>query len=303
MSTPRLPRAGDLRVATLNLWGGYYPIKAPGIGRMRPGTDRHPAWSDRQRALAAGLRELGPDLVAFQEALKTDDHDQVAELLGPGYHLAHQTSREADGSGASVASRWPLGEVHEVDLHVTPRTEGEFPCVTLLVEVLAPEPVGPLLFANHNPNYQLDFEYERELQAVAAARAIEALVGRRRLHVVVVGDFDSSPAAANARFWRGLQSLDGTSVCYRDVWERAHPGDPGHTFTPDNPLLPEGTWPQERGRRIDQILVRCVGHGPSLETVACSRTFDRPVDGVWASDHFGVVADLAVPAPTPTVAS
>jgi endonuclease/exonuclease/phosphatase family metal-dependent hydrolase len=116
MSTPSLPRAGDLRVATLNLWGGYYPIEGPGIGRMRPG-ERHPAWAARQQALAAGLRELGPDLVAFQEALKTDDH------------------------------------------------------------------------------------------------------------------------------------------------------------------------------------------GPSLETLSCSRTFDRPVDGVWASDHFGVVADLAVPAPTPTVAS
>jgi hypothetical protein len=29
--------------------------------------------------------------------------------------------------------------------------------------------------------------------------------------------------------------------------------------------------------------------------VACERLFDRPVDGVWASDHFGVVADLEVP--------
>jgi endonuclease/exonuclease/phosphatase family metal-dependent hydrolase len=233
MSTPSLPRAGDLRVATLNLWGGYYPIEGPGIGRMRPG-ERHPAWAARQQALAAGLRELGPDLVAFQEALKTDDHDQVAELLGPGYHLAHQTSREADGSGASVASRWPLGEVHEIDLHVTPRTEGEFPCVTLLVEILAPDPVGPLLFANHNPNFQLDFEYERELQAVAAARAIEELVGQRRLHVVVAGDFDSSPEAANARFWRGLQSLDGTSVCYRESGNApipATPATPSHRTT------------------------------------------------------------------------
>jgi hypothetical protein len=29
--------------------------------------------------------------------------------------------------------------------------------------------------------------------------------------------------------------------------------------------------------------------------VACERIFDQPVDGVWASDHFGVVADLEVP--------
>jgi endonuclease/exonuclease/phosphatase family metal-dependent hydrolase len=303
MSTPISPRASDLRVATLNLWGGYYPVRQQVIGRMPPGADRPRAWSDRQAALAAGLRELRPDLVAFQEALKLDGHDQVLELLGPDYHLAHQTSREADGSGASIASRWPLGQVREVDLRVTSRTQGEFPCVALLAEVAAPEPVGPLLFANHNPNFGLDFERERELQAVTAARAIEELVARRRLHVVVAGDFDTTADAASGRFWRGRQSLEGTSVCYWDAWESTHPGDPGHTFTPDNPLLSEGTWPQERGRRIDHILVRCVDHGPTLDVAACVRIFDQPVDGVWATDHFGVAADLAVPTRTPTVVS
>jgi hypothetical protein len=29
--------------------------------------------------------------------------------------------------------------------------------------------------------------------------------------------------------------------------------------------------------------------------VACEPIFDQPVDGLWASDHFGVVADLEVP--------
>jgi hypothetical protein len=97
------------------------------IGRMRPGANHHRAWSDRQVVLAAGLRELRADLVAFQEALKTDDDDQLVELLGSGFHLAHQTSREADGSGASIASRWPLRAVHEVDLHVAPRIQGSSP--------------------------------------------------------------------------------------------------------------------------------------------------------------------------------
>jgi endonuclease/exonuclease/phosphatase family metal-dependent hydrolase len=303
MSAPSSLRLGDLRVATLNLWGGYYPTGGKGSGRMRPGADRHPAWADRQAALAAGLRALRPDLVAFQEALKSDDFDQAAELLGPGYHLAHQRRREPDGSGASLASRWPIREVREVDLHVTPRTDGVFPSVTVLAEVDAPDPVGPLLFANHNPNFELEFERERELQAVTAARAIEQLVGGRRLHVVLAGDFNAGPDAASLRFWHGLQSLEGTSVCYQDAWERAHPGEPGHTFTPDNPMVSEGTWPQERGRRIDHVMVRCRDHGPTLEVAACARIFDQPVDGVWASDHFGVVADLVVPPDTPVVVS
>jgi hypothetical protein len=34
-------------------------------------------------------------------------------------------------------------------------------------------------------------------------------------------------------------------------------------------------------------------HGTSAGRLACERIFDEPVDGVWASDHFGVVADLS----------
>lgn len=49
-------------------------------------------------------------------------------------------------------------------------------------------------------------------------------------------------------------------------------------------------------RRIDYVFVRCGDHeGPTLEIAGCRRLFDQPVDGVWASDHFGLSLDLAVP--------
>jgi endonuclease/exonuclease/phosphatase family metal-dependent hydrolase len=120
--------------------------------------------------------------------------------------------------------------------------------------------------------------------------------------VVLAGDFNATPASASVRFWRGLQSLGERSVCYRDAWESAHPGEPGHTFTPRNPLVVTGAdnWPLELGRRIDYVMVRCVERGPTLEIRASERIFDEPVEGVWASDHFGVVADLALPRPSPT---
>lgn len=53
---------------------------------------------------------------------------------------------------------------------------GDFACTALVVQLRAPAPIGPLLFVNHFPNWQLAFEYERELQAVVVARAIEELV-------------------------------------------------------------------------------------------------------------------------------
>jgi endonuclease/exonuclease/phosphatase family metal-dependent hydrolase len=283
---------GTVRVVTQNLWGWYYFTEA-GIGRTGPDEDWPAEWRARQRVLAAGFRELAPDLVAFQEAVATTRYDHAVELLGPGYHIAHQKARQDDGSGATVASRWPIEAVHEIDLHVTERTGADFPCVALVVEVAAP--VGPTLLVSYVPNWELAFEEERERQAVVAARAIEELAGDR--HVVVAGDFNVPPEASSARFWRGLQALHGTSVAYRDVWDAAR--GPGHTFTPENRVVVRGTWPQERGRRMDCVLVRCVHHGPTLAVAACARVFDEPVDGVWGSDHFGVAADLCRPAREP----
>jgi endonuclease/exonuclease/phosphatase family metal-dependent hydrolase len=276
-----------VRVATMNLWGWYHPVPERGrIGKGDPSSPP-PAWSARQRVLRDGLRALAPDLVTCQEAIATAG--QVAGLLGPGYTVVDAAEREPDGSTVSIASRWPLLDVREVGLHVTPRTAG-FPCVALMAEVETP--VGRVLLVNHLPNFQLDMERERELQAVAVARAIEEAVGGRDLHVVLAGDLDAGPDQASIRFLRGRQSLEGMSVCYRDAWEHVHGGEPGHTFTPANPMVGEGTWPMERGRRIDHIMVRCADHGPTLDITGCERIFDHPVEGVWASDHFGVVADL-----------
>src|SRR3954469_19490909 len=261
-----------LRVATLHTWG------------MRG------AWEERLPVLASGLRALGADVVTLQETILTDAADQAAELLGPGYRLGEQREREPDGQGITTASRWPVGEVHELDLHVTARTH-DFACTTLVAEILAPAPVGRLWVANHLPDYQLDHEHERCLQAVVAARALEELRAAKPGHVIVAGDLDADPAAASVRFWTGRQPLEGLSVCYRDAWESVHPGEPGATFVPENPHSADWDWPF---RRIDYILVRCGEHGgPTLRIRACERTFAGPRD--TASDHYGLVADLALP--------
>ena len=163
-----------------------------------------------------------------------------------------------------------------------------------IAEVLAPEPVGPLLFVNHLPNWQLTFEHERELQTALVGRAIEELAEERDLrHVVLAGDLDVTPEAASVLFWRGRQFLGGMSMCYRDAWGSTHPGEPGHTFTAENPLITAENWDWELGRRIDYVMDRYTDHGPTLDIRACERIFDEPAAGVWSSDHFGGVADLS----------
>jgi len=250
----------------------------------------HGDWASRRPGMVAGFAELAPDLLTLQEAVVEADYDQPADVLDEGYQLVHQKSREPDGSGVTSATRWPLGETFEVDLNVTDRT-ADFACTSLVTEILVAEPVGRVWLVNNIPNWQLDYEHERQLQALVTARTVEKLLVERPGHVIVAGDFDAPPDASSLRFWTGRQALEGVSVCYRDAWESAHPGEAGHTFAPDNPHSADWDWPF---RRIDYILVRCGRHGgPTLRVASCQRTFDQPHNTV--SDHYGLVADLELP--------
>lgn len=251
-------------------------------------------WAQRRHVLRDGLRRLRPDVVALQETVWGNDYDQVEDLLGPDYTVARHAARSADGVGAVLASRWPLGVVREVDLHVSSRVDDLPWAAAVVAEVALPEPFGLSLFAHHKPTYQVGYALERELQAVACARFIEDQLAERDLHVVLLGDFDDTPDSSGLRFFTGRQSLDGMSVAYRDAWEAIHPNDPGHTFTPANRLVREDEWYRELGRRIDYVLIRSGKRGPSLTATNCQLIFNEPVEGVWASDHFGILADLAV---------
>jgi endonuclease/exonuclease/phosphatase family metal-dependent hydrolase len=254
-----------MHVATLNVWG------------------RGEGWARRQVLLVRGFRTLAPDLVALQETVLTDETDQAKEIMGDGFDVVHSRRRGADGTGISIASRWPFVDVEELTLDETGRDDG-FPCTTLIVTVQVPGIEAPVRFVNHFPSWKPQQELERERQAVQAARRLEALGG----HVVVAGDFDADPDAASLRFWTGRQSLAGLSVCYRDAWARIHPDEPASTFSPgENPLVADPDWPF---RQIDHILVRCGQHGgPTLAVRACRRIFDDAP----ASDHYGLLAELS----------
>ena len=156
-------------------------------------------------------------------------------------------------------------------------------------------PLGPLVVAHHTPSWPFPYEHEREQQAVLAARTLEKHIGGRDVHAVVLGDFDATPDAASMLFLRGRRAVDGLSVCYQDAWESVHPDDPGYTVERVNPLVRAGEVSTGVTRKIDHILVRSGLPGPTLRVAHCQRVLDWPQGGVWASDHYGVLADLALP--------
>jgi endonuclease/exonuclease/phosphatase family metal-dependent hydrolase len=273
MEVAELPR---LRALTLNLFA------------------QHADWPARSAVLRDQLALLRPDVVALQEAVVDEGSDSARVVLGGEYEFAHQTvGLVGDGRhhGASVASRWPITAVHEVDLHLTPRT-GDYSCGAVIAEVVPPG-FGRVLVVCHGNSWPWWAERERELQAVAVVRRINDLLADRPAHVVVGGDFNATPDTASMRFWTGRQSLDGLSTAYRDCWESVHGDALGWTVDPANPLTAKDEPGLDRGRRIDYLLVRCADHGPTLAITDCRQVLETPVDGVWPSDHFGVLADLA----------
>jgi endonuclease/exonuclease/phosphatase family metal-dependent hydrolase len=274
VSPAALPPA--VRVLTMNVFG-----------------PANPDWQRRHQLVGDTIRVLDPDVIALQE-VPVDSPDTMARLVGTGHHLSHFSHPSEDGVAGTLATRWPHRVVQEIDLRITDRSRPTLPwCAALIVEL--DTPVGPMLVTHHKPSWPFPFELEREQQAVLVARAIEEQIGDRDLHAVVLGDFDATPDSASLQFWRGRRPADDVSVCYQDAWEYVHPDEPGFTFEVTNPLVVEGEVATAVSRKIDHILVRAGLHGPSLHVADCRRILDRPVNGVWASDHYGVLADLAVP--------
>ncbi len=93
------------------------------------------------------------------------------------------------------------------------------------------------------------------------------------------------------RFLKGLQSLGGKSTYFADSFEQAGDG-PGVTF--DGTRNTYAAYYHEHPRRIDYVFVRgpdtSVRGKPPLRKVV----FDEPTNGVFASDHFGVLADISI---------
>jgi endonuclease/exonuclease/phosphatase family metal-dependent hydrolase len=248
-------------------------------------------WDRRRPVIRQALGELDADVVALQEVRIED----VEDLLGPGYSLTPFSAVSEDGVGAVLATRAHHQVLEEIDQR-TAEHGADLPwCATLIVALEVP--FGRLVVAHHKPNWPFPLEAEREQQARRAALGVERHAGEGP--AVVLGDFDATPDAASVQFWRGRRSLDGVSVCYQDAWETVHPTDPGLTFSAENPLVRAGEVATAVSRRIDYILVRAGRHGALLQVLSCDRLLDQPVGGVWASDHYGVVADLAVPTHAP----
>jgi endonuclease/exonuclease/phosphatase family metal-dependent hydrolase len=272
-----------LRVLTFNVWNTQ-------------GDER------RGELIARELARLQPDLVSLQEVVRDEQRDQLAEILaGSDLQATHQhdvlgrTPRFGERfGGCAVASRRPHEVLEVLDL----RTAGslDVPWATLAISVSLPDG-NDLLFLAATTSWRLAAEADRERQVVA----LSDLDARNRtaLPTIIAGDFNASPDSAGIRYLTGRQGLGGRSVHYHDAWEVAGDGA-GFTWTHENPNA-AGEIEQLVGqpghrRRVDYVFVggRDAHPDVSARVKSAELVFDRPVDGVWLSDHFGVLAEIEI---------
>lgn len=272
-----------MRVLTLNCW------------------NISPPYEERVAAIRAGIELLAPDVIGMQEIIvRRDGFDMGAEILHDlGYStvfgaafrwseaggpLAHDA--DGDAFGNLVASRHPI---ERSAVHALPGVEsGERRSV---VSTVLATPAGRLAFLTTHFNWKLHHGFFRERQAIAFAGLIQQWAQDTDLPPIATGDLNAEPDAAEIRYLCGLQSLAGASTYMQDAWRLAGDGGPGHTWDNANPYAAPSFEPS---RRIDYVLVGspdALGRGV-IESARLA--MHEPRDGVFPSDHFGVVVDVRI---------
>lgn len=245
-----------MRVMTWNVWGRF-------------GAD----WRARETSIRATLEAYRPDIVGLQETWIADGTSQP-ERLGGALGLHHAVIEPGNG----LLSRWPI--VH-TEAHPLPHDERGGEPGTILLSTLD-HPRGPLHVLVTGTEWKPEYAGDH----LAQTRALAALATDVRLDgplpVLLLGDLN---AAAEHPV---LAPLVDAMV---DTWA-AGGGDPrAVTLDGKLPIAPADAT-EQLGRKIDHVFARPGRPGLS---VAVHRVFlagDRPVEGVYPSDHYAVGADV-----------
>lgn len=277
--------AGDaprpLRVVTFNLLHG-------GASSGLSGDGQH--LEARLAMVVEELRRLAPDVVALQEASVGRGRGNVAARIAAalGYHYAHApaTSRVFGippldrlivatmnfSEGPAVLSRFPI---EDFAVHDLPRCVRFFdPRVALHAVVRTSS--GPMAVVSTHLSH--DGCQARRVGEIAQA-------GRTALPTVVMGDFNAGETTP----WIDALVRERGFV---DVFRAAHPGAPGSTVW-------QRIDAEQRMaiRRVDYVFM-LAGTAYTARVLDSRVVLDHPrrVEGatLWPSDHYGVLAELAI---------
>jgi endonuclease/exonuclease/phosphatase family metal-dependent hydrolase len=252
---------------TLNLWGSNH-------------------WPERRTEVVTWISELQPDVVALQE-VERGAEDQL-EWLASHTEMHHAFAGEPRGGGPpfgnAILSTFVIESYDSLELPLLGRAlERRF---ALLTRIATTD--GVTNVCTTHLSHLFGDGVVREAQVVALADWVDAQP-RGVLPPILCGDLNALPDSAEVRFLKGRQSLAGRSFHLFDALEVS--GNDAPTWSNQNPWAAVQRLPDQR---IDYVLVGVRDtHTGAGQVLGADVVCDVDRTGVFASDHFGVIADLS----------
>ncbi len=267
-----MPNTGPIqtraRILSWNVWWQFGP------------------WQERAPAILATLRHEDPDIIALQEVWGDGAVSFARQLADDlGYYAAFDKCSDMNGVGFgnAILSRWPILKTDSVELYGREETLEARRAMFTLVD----GPRGTLpVFCTHL-NWRFEHSHIRQRQVTDLARFV-ADHPKQRVPPVLCGDFNAEPDSHEMRMLTGLETCPVEDQVFFDAWRAAGNG-PGFSWSNANPFAAEEMEPD---RRIDYILTghpKARGRG---HVTACRLAGDKPVKGIWPSDHLAVLAEI-----------
>ncbi len=258
-----------LRVVTWNVWWQFGP------------------WKERAPAVLSTLEAMDADIIALQEVWSDADTNHAAILAKElGYYHVHGTGMPQKGvvTGDAILSRWPIAR-HEM-LRLYEQKGLEENRVAVFAEIDGPR--GPLCFISTHLNWKQHHSHIRQRQIADIARLAE------KTHTgnhppIVCGDFNADPNSDEIRMMTGQTTCPVEGLVFHDAWAFSGGGGPGFTWDNTNPFVGEVMEPD---RRIDYIFTGWHGKRGAGHILDCRVVANRPVNGIWPSDHFALMAEM-----------
>jgi endonuclease/exonuclease/phosphatase family metal-dependent hydrolase len=259
------------RVVTLNIWNRQGP------------------WAQRLPLIRDQLAALKPDIVGFQEVLGFPGMpDQAQEIAqGLGWNVHYVPAWNVGGGltfGNAIVSPHPLLDTASLPLPSPPGLDTR---TVAFARVELPDGPAPV-FCTHL-TYQHHLGHARVEQVRALTEHVATLAPIDGPPPILLGDFNADPDSDEMRYLRGLTGLGGTCVYFEDAWLATGHTEPGYTYDRRNPYALRS---REPSRRIDYIFVRGPDRHLRGEPISAEVVMNEPTDGVWPSDHFGLLAEI-----------
>ena len=258
-----------LRVVSWNLWWQFGP------------------WQDRAPAIVQTLRDLDADVIGLQEVWGEDEQNfaaLLAEQLGYHHHYAPGAIINGVRMGNAILSRWPILKTDTIQL----RSDGKNEEMRIAIFAQVDGPRGKIpVFCTHL-NWQMPQSHIRQMQVQDLAKFVKANKGWK-FPPVICGDFNADPVSEEIRMMTGQTTAAVPGLVFHDAWAFVHGAKVGNTWDNVNPFVAKEFEPD---RRIDYIFTGWPRPDGAGHITDCRIVGNAPVNDIWPSDHFALLAEL-----------